>query len=138
MTIYRNVREALVVGRPTAMRTIARARRRASPPIPQTLEEWGTILIDPVWEQRLLWCSGTQNRFYQGRLDVLQNGTQRFVGLVFANAAHLTNINVHLPTIRTMCIDGTFQVRPSHPTDITQLITVQIIFNNVVSLNNRN
>lgn len=131
--MIRNARAALIVGRPAAIRTIARARRRLSPPIPDTLIEWSDILLAPEWEQRLLMCNGTNNRFYQGRLEVIQHGEQRFVGLVFANVAYLTSINMHLSTVRTMCIDGTYQVRPRVPRDIAQLITVQIVINNVVS-----
>ncbi|CAI6355643.1 unnamed protein product [Macrosiphum euphorbiae] len=73
-----NVRAAVVVGRPAAIRTIARARGRLSPPIPESLQEWADII-----------------------------------------------------NLRTICIDGTYQVRPNHPADIAQLITVQVRLNNV-------
>lgn len=128
------MRAALVVGRPIAVRTIARARRRMSPPIPDSLEGWVAILLAQEWQQRLLWCNGTNNRFFQGRLDVLSGGVSRFVGLVFANVAHLMSINIHLASVRTMCVDGTFQVLPTHPSDIAQLITIQIVINNVVRI----
>lgn len=90
-------------------------------------------MLAPEWQERLLFCNGTNNQFYQGQLEILQGGVSRFVGLVFANVAHLTSINVHLATVRTICIDGTYQVRPTHPPDIAQIVTVQIIFNNIVS-----
>lgn len=87
----------------------------------------------------MLWCNGTNIQFYQGRLDVLQDGIPRFPGLVFGNAAHLVDNNVHivannahLSRVRIVCIDGTYQVRPNHPEGIAQLVTIQIIINNVV------
>lgn len=133
--LFRNVRAGLHVGRPAAIRTIARARRRISPPIPESLREWANILSNQEWQQQLLWCNGTNLRFYQGRLEVLENGVPTFSGLVFANAAHLVANNIHLRTVRTLCMDGTYQVRPNHPADISQLVTIQIVINNVVRFN---
>lgn len=103
-----------------------------SPPIPEHLQQWADILNQPEWRQRLLWCNGTNNRFFQGQLNILDREVPRFAGLVFANAAFLRSNNVHLSTVRTICIDGTYQVRPNHPADIAQLITVQVVLNNVV------
>lgn len=103
-----------------------------SPPIPEYLQQWADILNQPEWRQRLLWCNGTNNRFFQGQLNILDREVPRFAGLVFANAAFLRSNNVHLSTVRTICIDGTYQVRPNHPADIAQLITVQVVLNNVV------
>jgi hypothetical protein len=79
-----------------------------------------------------MWCNGTNNRFFQGRLDILNRGVSRFAGLVFVNSAFLRANNFHFSTDHTMCIDGTYQVRPNHPADIAQLITIQVVLNNVV------
>jgi hypothetical protein len=73
--------------------------------------------------------------FYQGPLELLRDdGSTRFVGLVFTNNTFMQELNAHLERVRTMCMDGTFQIRLRQPADIEQLFTVQIIFNNVVSL----
>jgi hypothetical protein len=48
------------------------------------------------------------------------------------NSAFLRANNFHFSTDHTMCIDGTYQVRPNHPADIAQLITIQVVLNNVV------
>lgn len=104
-----------------------------SPPIPESLQEWADIINRPEWRERLIWCNGTNNRFFQGRLDILDGGVPRFAGLVFANSVFLRSNNFHFSTVRTICIDGTYyQVRPNHPADIAQLITVQVVLNNVV------
>lgn len=66
-------------------------------------------------------------------MEILDGGLTRFVGLVFTNATYLAVNNVHLATVRTICIDGTFQVRPNYPPDIAQLVTVQIVINNAVN-----
>jgi len=125
---------ALEVGRPAAMRAIARARRRTTPPVPLRLAEWPAVLNSPEWGPRLVNCNGTENRFFQGSLEVLgEDGHIQFVGLVFTNTQFLHQMNVHMPSVRTLCIDGTFQVRPANPTDISQLLTIQIVFNNVVN-----
>lgn len=74
------------VGRPAAMRAIARARRRTTPPVPMSLAEWPAILNSPEWGPRLVNCNGTENRFIQGPLEILEdNGNIQFVGLAFAN-----------------------------------------------------
>lgn len=122
------------IGRPAAMRAIARARRRTTPPVPLSLAEWPAILNSPEWGPRLVNCNGTENRFFQGSLEVLEDdGRVQFVGLVFSNTQFLHQMNVHMPSVRTLCIDGTFQVRPANPPDISQLLTVQVVFNNVVN-----
>jgi len=124
----------LEVGRPAAMRAIARARRRTTPPVPPSLAEWPAILNSAEWGSRLANCNGTEYRFFQGPLEVLgEDGNIQFVGVVFCNNQFLHQMNVHMPSVRTLCIDGTFQVRPANPPDIAQLLTVQIVFNNVVN-----
>jgi len=73
--------------------------------------------------------------FYQGPLEILRDdGSVRFVGIVFTNNAFMQEMNVHFHDITTICMDGTFQIRPRQPADIDQLFTIQIVFNNVVSL----
>lgn len=129
---------ALDVGRPAAIRAIARARRRASPPIPQTLRDWVDVLSSEEWGPRLRFVTSTTVPFYQGPLEVLQeDGSIQFVGIVFTNIAFIQEINVHMRSVRTICMDGTFQTRPRQPEDIDQLFTIQIIFNNVVSCLNK-
>lgn len=126
---------AIEIGRPAAMRSIARARRRISPPMPLSLVEWPGILNSIEWNQRLINCNGTADPFFQGALEILQDdGEVRFVGIVFSNARYLREMNIHMPSVHTLCIDGTYQVRPSYPADIAQLVTVQIVFNNVVCI----
>jgi len=73
--------------------------------------------------------------FYQGPLEILNDdGSVRFVGIVFTNNTFVQEMSVHLNSVSTMCMDDTFQIRPRQPADINQLFTIQIIFNNVVSL----
>jgi len=123
------------IGRPAAIRAIARARRRISPPVPESLSNWSNILSLIEWSQRLLYVNGALDQFYQGPLEVLRDdGTVRFVGIVFTNVAFLQHMNVHLRAVRTVCMDGTFQVRPRQPPDIEQLFTIQLVFNDVVSV----
>lgn len=115
------------------MRAIARARRRMTPPIPLSLSEWPAILNSIEWRPRLGFCNGTVDMFFQGPLEILEeNGTIQFVGVVFSNRQFLQQMNIHFSSVETLCIDGTFQVRPSHPPDIAQLLTVLMVFNNVV------
>ncbi|XP_022159940.1 uncharacterized protein LOC111026217 [Myzus persicae] len=123
---------AMEIGRPAAIRAIARARRRNSPPVPESLSNWPNILSSIEWSQRLLYVNGALDQFYQGPLEVLRDdGTVRFVGIAFTNVAFLQRMNVHLRAVRTVCMDGTFQVRPRQPPDIEQLFTIQIVFNDV-------
>ncbi|XP_060857072.1 uncharacterized protein LOC132934747 [Metopolophium dirhodum] len=125
-------RAAMEVGRPAAVRAIARARRRNSPPVPETLRNWVDIFNSNEWGPRLRNVNGTMAPFYQGPLEILNDdGSVRFVGIVFTNNTFVQEINVHLNSVRTICMDGTFQIRPRQPADINQLFTIQIIFNNV-------
>lgn len=122
------------VGRPAAMRAIARARHRTTPPVPLSLAEWPAILNSPEWGPRLMNCYGTDYRFFQGPLEVLgEDGSVQFVGVVFSNTQFLQQMNVHIPCVRKLCINGIFQVRPANPPDIAQFLTIQIVFNNVVN-----
>lgn len=41
---------------------------------------------------------------------------------------------MHMLSVHVICIDGTYQVRPRNPSDITQLLTIQIVFINVVCI----
>lgn len=121
------------IGRPAVVRAIARARRRVSPPIPETLSEWSNIFDSDEWGPRLRNINGQMEQFYQGRLEVLRDdGTIHFVGIAFTNVSLLRQMSVHLIDVNTICMDGTFQIRPRQP-QIEQLFTIQIIFNNVVS-----
>ncbi|CAH1716515.1 unnamed protein product [Aphis gossypii] len=114
------------------MRAIARARHRTTPPVPPSLAEWPAILNSAEWGSRLANCNGTEYRFFQGPLEVLgEDGNIQFVGVVFCNNQFLHQMNVYMPSVRTLCINGTFQVRPAYPPDVAQLLTVQIVFNNV-------
>ena len=123
------------VGRTAAIRAIARARRRNSPPVPETLRNWVDVFDSDEWGPRLRYVNGAMVPFYQGPLEILRDdGSIRFVGIVFTNNAFLQEMNVHFHDITTICMDGTFQVRPRQPADIDQLFTIQIVFNNVVSL----
>lgn len=122
------------VVRPAAIRAIARARRRNSPPVPETLRNWVDIFNSNEWGPRLRNVNSAMAPFYQGPLEILNDdGSVRFVGIVFTNNTFMQEMNVHLNSVRTMCMDGTFQIRPRQPADINQLFTIQIIFNNVVS-----
>lgn len=115
------------------MRTIARARRRTTPPVPLSLNQWPAILNSVEWGPRLVNCNGTADRFFQGSLEILEDdGTVQFVGIVYSNNNFLQQMNVHMRSVQILCVDGTFQVRPNFPPDIAQLLTVQIIFNNLV------
>jgi len=67
-------------------------------------------------------------------LEILNDdGSVWFVGIVFTNNTFMQEINIHLNSVMTMCMDGTFQIRPRQPADINQLFKIQIIFKNVVS-----
>lgn len=122
------------VGRPGAIRAIARARSRISPPVPEYLQNWIEVFNSEEWGPRLRYTNTTTVPFYQGPLEILcEDGHIRFIGIVFTNYEFLEEMNVHLRSVRTICMDGTFQVRPRQPTDINQLFTVQIIFNDIVS-----
>ncbi|XP_050053723.1 uncharacterized protein LOC126549205 isoform X2 [Aphis gossypii] len=123
---------AMEIGRPAAIRSIHRARRRVNPSIPQLLSDWPDIINSDEFGPQLLYVNGTRDFFFQGSLEILRDdGSIRFVGLVFTNVAFLQQMNAHIQTVRTLCMDGTFQVRPRQPPDIEQLFTVQIILNNV-------
>jgi len=122
------------IGRPAAVRSVHRARRRVNPSIPQLLSDWPDIINSNEFGPRLLYVNGTNDFFFQGSLEILRDdGSIHFVGLAFTNVALLQQMNVHLRTVRTLCMDGTFQIRPRQPPDIEQLFTIQIILNNVVS-----
>jgi len=122
------------VGRPAAIRAIARARRRNSPPVPETLSNWVDIFNSDEWGPRLRYVNSAMVPFYQGPLEILRDDERvQFVVIVFTNNTFIHEMNVHLGSGRTMCMDGTFQIRPRQPADIDQLFTIQIIFNNVVS-----
>ncbi|XP_025420473.1 uncharacterized protein LOC112690641 [Sipha flava] len=122
----------MYIGRPAALRAIAGARHRNNPPIPDSLADWINILNSNEWGPRLRYVNGSMTPFYQGPLELLRDdGSTRFVGLVFTNNTFMQELNAHLEGVRTMCMDGTFQIRPRKPADIEQLFTVQIIFNNV-------
>jgi len=43
-------------------------------------------------------------------------------------------MNVHIQAVGTVCMDGTFHVPPRQLPDIEQLFTIQIVFNDVVSI----
>jgi len=132
---YSNPEIAMEIGRPAAIRSIHRARRRVNPSIPQLLSDWPDIINSDEFGPQLLYVNGTRDFFFQGSLEILRDdGSIRFVGLVFTNVAFLQQMNAHIQTVRTLCMDGTFQVRPRQPPDIEQLFTVQIILNNVVSI----
>jgi len=124
------------IGRPAAVRSIHRARSRVNPSIPQLLSDWSDIMNSEEFGTRLLYVNGsTDVSFFQGSLEILRDdGSIRFVGLVFTNVEFLNQMNVHIQTVRTLCMDGTFQIRPRQPPDIEQLFTIQIILNNVVSI----
>ncbi|CAI6377646.1 unnamed protein product [Macrosiphum euphorbiae] len=121
------------IGRPAAVRSIHRARSRVNPSIPQLLSDWFDIMNSEEFGARLLYVNGsTDESFFQGSLEILRDdGSIRFVGLVFTNVEFLNQMNVHIQTVRTLCMDGTFQIRPRQPPDIEQLFTIQIILNNV-------
>jgi len=124
------------LGRPAAVRIIARARRRVGPPIPKTLRAWADVLRSEEWGPRLnnINFNGSLVLFFQGTLEILNNDNSiQFVGIVFANIGFLREIGVHFRSINTICMDGTFQVRPREPADINQIFTTQIIVKNVVS-----
>ncbi|XP_060858138.1 uncharacterized protein LOC132935561 isoform X1 [Metopolophium dirhodum] len=40
-------------------------------------------------------------------------------------------MNVQMLSVHIICIDSTFQLKPTNPTDISQLLTLQIVLNNV-------
>jgi len=126
---------AMDLGRPAAVRIIARARLRVSPPIPETLRAWVATLTSEEWVSRLqINFNGQMVPFFQGPLEILHpDNTVQFVGIVFANNVFLHDIGAHIRSVNTLCMDGTFQVRPQQPPDIDQLFTIQIIVNNVVS-----
>jgi len=48
---YRYPRVAMEVGRTAAIRAIARARRRNSPPVPKTLRNWIDVFDSNEWGQ---------------------------------------------------------------------------------------
>ncbi|KAF0722910.1 RING-type domain-containing protein [Aphis craccivora] len=115
------------IGRPAAIRAIARARRRISPPVPDSLSNWLNILSSIEWSQKLMYVNGALDQFCQVPLEVLRDyGTVRFVDIAFTNVAFLQRMNVYLRAVGTVCMDGTFQVRPRQPPDIEQLLTIQI------------
>jgi len=93
------------------------------------------VLISEEWGLRLrINFNGQIVPFFQGPLEILHtHNTIEFVGLVFANVDFLQEIGVHIRSVNTLCMDGTFQVRPLQPPDIDQLFTIQIIVNDVVS-----
>jgi len=126
---------AMDLGRPAAIRIITRARLRVSPPIPETLRAWAAVFTTAEWGPRLQTnFNGQMVPFFQGPLEILHtDNTVEFVGLVFANIGFLHEIGAHIRSVNTLCMDGTFQVRPQQPPDINQLFTIQIIVNNVVS-----
>ncbi|KAF0715189.1 RING-type domain-containing protein, partial [Aphis craccivora] len=121
------------LGRPAAIRIIARARLRVSPPIPETLRAWVGVLTSEEWSPRLqINFNGQMVPFFQGPLEILHTENSiEFVGIVFANVGFLNESAPHIHSVNTVCMDGTFQVRPQQPPDIDQLFTIQIIINNV-------
>ncbi|CAI6361153.1 unnamed protein product [Macrosiphum euphorbiae] len=122
------------LGRPAAVRLIARARRRVGPPIPETLMAWMEVLRSEEWGPRLnnIDFNGSLVPFFQGPLEILNSdNTVQFVGIVFANVSFLSEISAHFRSVNTICMDGTFQIRPRQPADIDQIFTIQIIVNNV-------
>ncbi|CAH1720270.1 unnamed protein product [Aphis gossypii] len=122
------------LGRPAAVRIIARARRRVGPPIPETLRAWADVLRSEEWGPRLnnINFNGSLVPFFQGPLEILNNDNSiQFVGIVFGNIGFLREIGVHFRSVNTICMDGTFQVRPREPADINQIFTIHIIINNV-------
>lgn len=124
------------LGRRAAVRLIARARRRVGPPIPETLRAWMEVLKSEEWGLRLnnIDFNGSLVPFFQGPLEILNSdNTVQFVGILFANVSFLSEITAHFRSVNTICIDGTFHIRPRQPADIDQIFTIQIIVNNVVS-----
>jgi len=79
--------------------------------------------------------NGTMIPFYQGSLKMLRNDENvRFFVIVFVNNEFMQElINVHFHGITTIYMDITFQIRPQQLADIDQILTIQIVFNNVVS-----
>lgn len=127
------------MGRPAAIRAIARARRRNSPPVPETLRNWVDTFNSDEWGPRLRYVNDAMVPFYQGPLEILRDDeTVHFVGIVFTNNAFMQEMSVHMNSVRTICMDGTFQIRPRQPADVDQLFTIQIVFNNVVSFKKNN
>jgi hypothetical protein len=103
----------MYIGRPAALRAIAGARHRNNPPIPDFLADWINILNSNEWGPRLRYVNGPMTPFYQGPLELLRDdGSTRFIGLVFTNNTFMQELNVHLEGVRTMCMDSTFQIRP--------------------------
>lgn len=98
--------------------------------LPFTSRDWSSIFNS----LKLLYCNGTADRFFQGPLEILEeDGTIQFVGFVFSNIHFFQQMNVYMPSVHTLCVDGTYQVRLNHPPGIAQLFTVQIVINNVVN-----
>jgi len=44
----------------------------------------------------------------------------------------VTTLRQNGVNVSNVAVDGTFQCLPNHPTDLRQLLTVHIIFNNMV------
>jgi len=90
-------------------------------------EEWGPRLNNIDF-------NGSMVPFFPGPLEILNSdNTVQFVGIVFSNVSFLWKIGAHLRSVNTICMDGTFQIRPRQPADINQIFTIQMIVNNVVS-----
>uniref|UniRef100_A0A2S2NFS6 E3 ubiquitin-protein ligase n=1 Tax=Schizaphis graminum TaxID=13262 RepID=A0A2S2NFS6_SCHGA len=105
------------LGRPAAIRIITRARLRVSPPIPETLRAWVAVLTSEEWSPRMqINYNGQMVPFFQGPLEILHtDNTIEFVGIVFSNVAFLNESGAHMRSVNTLCMDGTFQVRPQQP-----------------------
>jgi len=99
------------------------------------LSDWPDIINSDEFGPRLSYVNGTTDLFFQGSLEILMDDASIcFVGLVFTNVALLQQMNAHIQTVRLLCMDGMFQICPRQLLDIEQLFTVQIILNNVVSI----
>jgi len=66
-----------------------------SPPIPESLQEWADILNHPEWQQRLLWCNGTNNRFLDVPEDTLTSRIIARMGLEPVATTHHGDARLH-------------------------------------------
>lgn len=113
-----------------AVRRVGAMRSLQRPTIPQDMHALAEILNNPQYPAYSQTLQIPPTRFFQQ--EVIING--RSVGVVFANRVAIEQYREDLNTVTMVGIDETFKTVPSHPTDLKCLLTFQVVFNSVVSI----
>ncbi|KAF0711119.1 MULE domain-containing protein, partial [Aphis craccivora] len=108
-----------------ASRMMHRARRGHQPSKPSTTREWDAMINSEEWRQRYL--NTICNLFVLWYNIILY-----YIGrIIFFNTEIVTTLRQNNIKISNVAVDGTFKYLANHPTDLRQLLTVHIIFNNM-------